>query len=187
MLFFTSDLHLSHKLMVSERGFNDIEQMNYSIIRSINNLVRPDDDLYILGDLSFANFEVTNDLLALIKGRKYLIAGNHDNRKMIDKLLHHFVWVKDQYVLKIKDPDVNGGNQKIFLHHCPMLTWPEAHHGSWQAHGHSHGSLDKLYTSTRIDVGWDIWRRPLAYEDIKRYMSTRTYKVVDHHSKDFKE
>lgn len=182
MDFFTSDPHFSHKLMIKERGFNDADQMNTSIIRSINNVVRPEDNLFIVGDLSFVNAEETDKLLDKIKCKNiHYIMGNHDNQKFIKKLEHHFVWVKDQYVLKIKDSDVNGGNQKIFMHHCPMLTWPEAHHGTWQAHGHSHGSLDPIYASTRIDVGWDIWRRPLAYEDIKRYMSTRTYKVVDHH------
>ena len=181
MQFFTSDLHFSHKLMVEERGFTDADQMNTSIIQSINNVVRPDDDLFIIGDLSFTNFENTEKILLSMQGRKHLILGNHDNLKFIKKLSHHFIWIKDRYMLKVKDEDVNGGNQKLFLDHYPMLTWPEAHHRVWQVHGHCHNSLDSIYESTRIDCGYDVWRRPIAYEDIKRYMSTRTYKVVDHH------
>jgi calcineurin-like phosphoesterase family protein len=182
MKFFTSDLHAYHKFIATFRGFNDVEQMNNSIIRSINNYVRAEDELYIIGDLSFGNVENTSEFLNQIHCKsKYLILGNHDNVKRISKLLDHFIWVKDRYLLKIKDSDEDTDNQKLFLDHYPMLTWPEAHHGTWQVHGHSHGSLDSEYTSTRIDVGWDVWRRPIAYEDIKRYMLSKSYKIVDHH------
>lgn len=179
MKFFTSDPHLGHKKIAEFREFPNVDLMNLSIIEGILDICKPNDDLYIIGDLSFANADITNELLSRLKGiNLYLILGNHDNEKLIKKISHHFVWIKDYYHMKIKDEDKN---QHLILFHYPMLTWDRAHYGSCQIHGHCHGSLFDDYESTRIDVGWDVWRRPIAYEDIKRYMANKEYKVVDHH------
>lgn len=179
MKFFTSDPHLGHKKIAEYRGFPNVDLMNLSIIEGILDICKPNDDLYIIGDLSFANADITNELLSRLKGiNLYLILGNHDNEKLIKKISHHFVWIKDYYHMKIKDEDKN---QHLILFHYPMLTWDRAHYGSWQIHGHCHGSLFDEYESTKIDVGWDVWRRPIAFEDIKRYMLNKEYKVVDHH------
>lgn len=179
MKFFTSDPHLGHKKIAEFRGFPNVDLMNLAIIEGILDICKPNDDLYIIGDLSFANADITNELLSRLKGiNLYLILGNHDNEKLIKKISHHFVWIKDYYHMKIKDEDKN---QHLILFHYPMLTWDRAHYGSCQIHGHCHGSLFDEYESTKIDVGWDVWRRPIAYEDIKRYMANKVYKIVDHH------
>lgn len=184
MKFFTSDLHFSHKLMVTERGFIDADQMNNAIIRSINNYVRPEDELFIIGDLSFDNAEETNELLKQIKCKyMHLILGNHDNNKFIKKVIHNFVWVKDYYEISYRKPE-EVHKQKICMFHYPMLTWNCAHYGSWSLHGHSHGSLKGFDGSTRMDVGWDVWRRPIALEDIERFMSTKKFTAYDHHTKE---
>ena len=84
-------------------------------------------------------------------------------------------------MLKIEDDGAKGGFRHLVLFHYPMLTWDRAHYGSWHLHGHCHGSLDPKFVSTRMDVGWDVWRRPISYEDIKRHLKDREYVVVDHH------
>ena len=179
MKFFTSDLHLGHKKIAEYSGYPHVDLMNLAIIQAPLDVRQPNDDLYILGDLSFCNADITNKFLSRLKGiNLYLILGNHDNEKLIKKISHHFVWIKDYYHMKIKDEDKN---QHLILFHYPMLTWDRAHYGTWQIHGHCHGSLFDDHESTRIDVGWDVWCRPIAFEDIKRYMWSRDYKVVDHH------
>jgi calcineurin-like phosphoesterase family protein len=167
--------------MVTERGFVDANQMNSAIIDSINDDVRTEDQLYIIGDLSFTNVEETNQLLQRINCKhKFLLLGNHDNKKLINKILHNFAWVKDYYEISYRrHGEVH--KQKICMFHYPMLTWNCAHHGSWHLCGHSHGSMEGKYTTTRMDVGWDIYRRPICIEDIERYMSTKTFSPVDHH------
>jgi calcineurin-like phosphoesterase family protein len=187
MKFFTSDLHCGHKKIAKERGFDTsniewLDGMNSTIIKSINNSVREDDELFILGDLSFMKPDETLEIIKSINCKNlYLIRGNHDGEKTLKKIEDQFIWIKDYYKLKIKDEDVNGGNQHLVLFHYPMLTWDRAHYGSWQLHGHCHGSLDSKYQSTRIDIGWDVWRRVITYEDIKRNMLNKTYTIVDHH------
>lgn len=189
MKFFSSDLHLFHKFISIERGYNDPLIMNEEILDIINSIVREDDEFYILGDLSFGKPEETMKWVdRLICKNIYLIRGNHDNKKQIEKIHgvsgsieDRFIWVRDYYVLKIKDEDISHGNQFMVLFHFPMITWDNAHHGSWHLCGHSHGSLDEKFNSTRLDIGWDCWGRPISYEDIKRHMKNKSYLVVDHH------
>ncbi|MDR2721736.1 MAG: hypothetical protein LBB35_02565, partial [Coriobacteriaceae bacterium] len=55
MHYFTSDLHIGHNNVIrfSDRPFSDVLEMNNALISNINKTVSPDDELYILGDLSF--------------------------------------------------------------------------------------------------------------------------------------
>lgn len=188
MKWFSSDLHLGHKKIAQERGFDITSDswqldMNMEIITRVNSSVMEDDEFYILGDLSFMNYESTLFYLELIKCKNiYFIRGNHDGDKIFKNLIPlRFVWIKDYYKLKIEDDDSKGGFRHLVLFHYPMLTWDRAHYGSWHLHGHCHGSLDPKFISTRMDVGWDVWRRPISYEDIKRHLKDREYVVVDHH------
>lgn len=178
MIFFTGDLHFYHKLAASMREYDSVEDMNNEIIHRLNlTLYEDDDELYILGDLSFGNITQTNDILEQLPFKKYLILGNHDNIKKLNKLAHHFEWIKDYYKLRITEGDIK---YRLILSHYPMMTWENAHHGSWMLHGHCHGNL-KAPETTRIDVGWDVFKRPVGFPDIKFYMQNRKYITVDHH------
>lgn len=50
--WFTSDLHLAHPHVAKLRGFEDYREHDETIIRNLNERVAPDDDLYVLGDIS---------------------------------------------------------------------------------------------------------------------------------------
>jgi len=83
MEWFTSDWHLGHKscLQFDKRPYKNLNEMNIGLIRNINNLVRDDDILYILGDVAFkvGNTELIASFLNKINcQRKILILGNHD-------------------------------------------------------------------------------------------------------------
>ena len=53
MIWFTSDLHLCHdrEFVYKSRGFQSVEDMNETLINNINDCVKEEDILYILGDL----------------------------------------------------------------------------------------------------------------------------------------
>ena len=53
--------------------------MNRAIINNFIEVVKPDDELYILGDLVLGNIEEGKKLLARIPGRVHVILGNHDS------------------------------------------------------------------------------------------------------------
>lgn len=82
--FFCADLHLGHKqILVYEkehRPFETVEEMNETIIKNWNSVVKPKDIIYVLGDFAFgrANIYLANRL----NGHKRLVLGNHDYSKM---------------------------------------------------------------------------------------------------------
>lgn len=83
MIWFSSDLHLSHdKPFVYEpRGFTNIEDMNRTIIENFNSIVQPEDDLYLLGDLTLGPLDQSKNLLLDLPGKIHIILGNHDTRQ----------------------------------------------------------------------------------------------------------
>ncbi len=178
MIYFTADLHFYHKFMASHRGYDNVEEMNSDIINRINRRVTSDDELYILGDLSFSNVDNTARILSELNGRKYLIKGNHDNDKKLIKLQTHFEWIKDYHLLKLS---IEGIKYYLIMFHYPLMTWDRAHHGTWHIHGHSHGNLVSNET-TRMDIGWDIKNDLFTFDDIKNIMTNRKYIIIDHHT-----
>lgn len=57
MIFFTADLHLGHANTIGhcDRPFSSFEEMDEHLIFAWNSHVRPNDSVYIIGDLIFRN------------------------------------------------------------------------------------------------------------------------------------
>lgn len=55
MIFYTADLHLSHKniIRLCNRPFSSVEEMDAALIANWNAVVGAEDTVYILGDFSF--------------------------------------------------------------------------------------------------------------------------------------
>lgn len=179
---YTADLHLFHNsdFIVKSRGYESTDAMHIGMTDIWNRVVDPEDEVYIVGDVALlktSQIDECNYILSTLHGTKFLIKGNHDGEKLLKKIGHNFIWVKDRYIVKEQDGDTK---QSLFLDHYPMLTWDRAHHNIWQLHGHCHGSL-MVELSTRLDVGWDVWERPITFQDIKEAMKDREYVMVDHH------
>lgn len=79
MHLFTADLHFGHNLVAGLRGFSTTEEHDETIIRNFNSVVREDDILWVLGDLSVRSSDETLEKVSRIVCRKVLIAGNHDS------------------------------------------------------------------------------------------------------------
>jgi calcineurin-like phosphoesterase family protein len=148
--------------------------MNEWLIARWNEKVKPDDEIWFLGDFAFCGTTKSTEILTRLKGRKNLILGNHDYGKKIDPFF--------ETVQHYKSLRVNG--QQIVLCHFPILSWDGMAHGSWHLHGHCHGSLvgGPFDVGLRLDVGVDChdWY-PVSYEDIRAIMNTRAFVKVDHH------
>ena len=54
MIFFTSDTHFNHKAIISycSRPFESVEEMNDRLIDNWNQVVKPNDTVYHLGDFA---------------------------------------------------------------------------------------------------------------------------------------
>lgn len=171
MIYFTSDLHFDHKNVIEfcNRPFKDVADMNQGLIDNWNAKVRPDDEVYVLGDFSFGNPDHSAPHL---NGRKYLIKGNHDAKK-IKKLEPYFEWIKNIHEMKW------NGNYIVMCHYA-MRTWNKSHYGSWHLYGHSHGSLEKEPWGKSMDVGVDSNNyMPISIVEVSEIMDKR--KILSNH------
>jgi calcineurin-like phosphoesterase family protein len=162
MIYFTADQHYYHEniMKYSHRPFYTINDMNMTITKNWNNTIKPNDEVYILGDFAFTTTENTNELLKNLNGRKYLIKGNHDRFLSDNKFDRtQFIWVKDYYILKYRE-------QKIVLFHYPIYEWDCAFHGSIHLYGHVHNN-EQMDRKNAFNVGVDVNNfTPISIEDI---------------------
>lgn len=176
MKWYTSDTHFWHKNIIkySNRPFNSVEEMNEELIKRWNQRVKPDDEVYHLGDFGFAPIDKLQSIFNQLNGKKYFIKGNHDKEAV--KL--PWIWVKERVELY---DNSNADKIMLVLSHYSHRVWNKAHHGSIMLYGHSHGSLEG--DSQTLDVGVDCWEyAPVCLDEIKKRLNTLTpRKAVDHH------
>lgn len=148
MRYYISDLHFYHANMntqMDQRGFASFEEMNEYMIEQWNQKVRKNDEVVILGDFSIAKGEKTNKLLQRLKGKKYLIVGNHDrflNDKTFDRNL--FKWI-EPYM------ELNDNKRKVILSHYPVFCYngqyrlnDQGEPKVYMLYGHVHNTYDEL-------------------------------------------
>lgn len=166
-IWFTSDLHFFHKNIItfSNRPFKDVDEMNEALVTNWNDRVASGDVVYLLGDVSFAGKDRTNDVLYRLKGTMHLVRGNHDKKLSTDR----FASVNDLL-------EISPNGHPIVLCHFPMVSWNKSHHGSWHLHGHTHGSYEPPEHKRMLDVGVDVHGyKPISLETVTEYMSTRPW------------
>ena len=121
MIWFTSDTHFGHQniLKYTDRPFSSVEEMDEALIENWNNRVGDDDEIYHLGDVALCSPNKLRKVLARLKGKIYLIRGNHD--KSASACSDRFEWIKDYYELEVADKNGYQGKQLIILFHYLFL------------------------------------------------------------------
>lgn len=214
MIYFTSDTHYGHKNICrgtsswdrveegsnhqSTRDFDTLEDMNYALVKGINDYVGPDDELWHLGDWSFGGIEnIIKFRSQLVCQNINLVFGNHDQHIESGKYLTYMhkddgitsksdlTYLKDCFksVQYYKELSIEG--HKICLLHYGMRVWNKSHKGAIHLYGHSHDTLPGIGKS--MDVGVDVaYRmfgeyRPFSWVEIKAMMDKKEITLVDHH------
>lgn len=165
MIYYTSDLHLGHENCISmcNRPFSSIEEMDEKLIEAWNKRVHKDDVVFILGDLMFKSKENPETYLKRLKGKKFLIIGNHD-RTWIQKinLAEYFMGWSSLEV-------INTGRGKATLCHFPLIE----HEGRFLIHGHMHGNTNRRMwdfvkdDDNAFNAGVDInGYQPVTFEEL---------------------
>lgn len=120
MRYYIADPHFFHGALntkMDRRGFESVEAMNEHMLRQWNRKVRKNDEVVILGDLSWGKAEETNELLDRLNGRLYLIQGNHDRfLKNKDYNAGRFVWIKPY-------EELQDNKRKVILCHYPIMCY----------------------------------------------------------------
>jgi len=140
-VFFASDPHLHHANILSfdkedgtplRPGFEDVHHMNEYIIESYNSVVKPEDKLYILGDVVMKDSTWALKILERINGIKILIRGNHD-RARLSQYAQYFKDVKSEHTYRLAN-----GKHVLFTHRPTLLH--EGHKIAFNVHGHTHAN-----------------------------------------------
>ena len=143
---FTADPHLSHKNIIDfERTqFKTIDNHDTFIKDLIQSNVKPNDTLYVLGDVGEMSDKNINFWKSL-PCKTILIRGNHDTQK--GKLLRAFDVVSDVPIFYKK---------RILLSHEPLPVTNE----TLNVHGHLHGAhltMDNYINLSIHVANYKIW------------------------------
>ena len=164
-IFLISDHHLGHSNILTFlnkdgsklRNFANITEMDEHIIKCHNDVVRPGDKTYFLGDVTFSHHNL--HLLDRMNGEKVLIKGNHDKLKL------------SQYIPYFKDVRASHQLSGMLLTHIPVHPESLARWGI-NVHGHLHtnvvkdflGKPDTRYFNVSVER---INFTPISLETIK--------------------
>lgn len=137
--FFISDLHFGHKnaLAYDNRPFTSIEEHDKILIDNWNSVVNIDDDVWVLGDISWHNATKTIGLLSQLNGGKHLIVGNHDHKLLRNRDVRaQFIDIYDYKELDI------GKRDPLVLCHYPIVCFNRHYTGGYHFYGHVHNSYE---------------------------------------------
>lgn len=137
--FFISDLHFGHEnvLKFDNRPFCNIKTHDEELIKRWNDVVNIDDDVYILGDVSWYNVTETNRILSQLNGRKHLIVGNHDEFFLRNAdFRNQFVEIERYKELYL------DGRVAVVLCHYPIPCYKNHYYGWYHLYGHVHNSFE---------------------------------------------
>ena len=147
MRYYIADLHFFHGALndkMDRRGFASVEEMNEYMKEKWNKKVRKNDDVVIIGDLSWGNVQETNALLQRLKGKLYLVCGNHDrfvNNKEMNP--DRFKWIKHY-------AELSDNRRKVVLCHYPIMCYngqyrvdEKGEPKTYMLYGHVHDTQDE--------------------------------------------
>lgn len=86
-VYFTSDLHLFHnrKFIYEPRGFSSEQEMREIILSEWKSKVKPEDDIYVLGDFCLGkDYKAIEELIESLPGKIHLVIGNHDTDAKVE-------------------------------------------------------------------------------------------------------
>lgn len=156
MRYYIADSHFFHGNLNTKmdcRGFSSVEEMNAYMLKKWNDRVRPNDDVIILGDLSWGTAEETNELLEKLNGRLFLIQGNHD-RFLKNKKYNasRFAWIKPY-------EEMNDSRRKVVLCHYPVMCYNGQYRVDssgnplvYMLYGHVHDTMDQRLLEQFSDI-----------------------------------
>ena len=159
MIYFTRDTHFgdARVLRIDRRPFANMVEHDAALIKTWNDTIGPDDEVWHLGDvMSSRSTEDAELLLSRLNGRKHLVIGNNDPVPVTQAA----AWASVQHYAEIR-----LGDQLLVLCHYAFRTWNQMSKKSVNLHGHSHGRLKPV--PRQFDVGVDARQlRPVTLEEL---------------------
>ncbi|MBQ8686317.1 MAG: metallophosphoesterase [Alphaproteobacteria bacterium] len=113
--FVFSDPHFDSASIIinGQRPFSSVSEMNETLIKNYNETVSKQDICYWLGDIMYgATKDKVRAILQQLRGRKYLIMGNHDRGHSetwwlscgFDRVYSHPIYDAENYIMLSHEP-----------------------------------------------------------------------------------
>jgi len=137
--FLTCISHFGHKNILSydNRPFLNVEEHDEELIRRWNEAVDCDDDVWILGDISWHGAQKTIEIFNRLNGVKHLCVGNHDAKLLRNEDVRK-LFVE---IVPYKEIQLNA-NTGIVLCHYPIPCYNNHYYGWYHLYGHVHISWE---------------------------------------------
>lgn len=122
-IWMCSDWHFNHDrdFVWGKRGFSSVEEMNEEIVKRHNSIVRPDDDVYVLGDLCLGGAEANaanKELIEKMNGKLHIVSGNHCTNSRIEM----YRTCSNVVEVNLFSQMIKYKKQYFYLSHFPTLT-----------------------------------------------------------------
>lgn len=204
----TSDTHINHNrtFILEPRGYKTIQDHDNDIIHQWNQVVKITDTVFFLGDFYLCSNKAEDSLNVIRRlnfSELWMGWGNHN--ASVKQLYQEEI--KSQYNLenieiypltktignkKIifygNDLECYINGQHIIMNHFAMRTWHKNGKGSWCLVGHSHANDKEINEHSLngkiLDCGFDNFKRPINFREIKNIMNKKNINVTDHHCSD---
>lgn len=124
-----ADTHFGHERIIAyeRRPFANVDEMDAAMVRLWNRVVGDEDIVWHLGDVAVCGAERTRELVRALRGRKYLVLGNHDLSRTPT------FWKRAGFLEVFVGP---VALPRFLLSHEPVVRLPD---GLTNFHGHCHG------------------------------------------------
>lgn len=138
-LKYIADLHFGHKNAMSydNRQFPSVEAHDQYLIERWNATVDVDDEVWILGDISWYNATRTLEILRSLNGIKNLCIGNHDHRFLRNAEIRS-EFNEIEHYREIEFSKDNG----VVLSHWPIPCFNKHYYGWKHLYGHVHSTFE---------------------------------------------
>lgn len=197
-IFFTADPHFCHKIATEKRGYPTPESHNEDVIRIWNETIDPSAMVIVVGDYILdGSVELFKTITRRLNGDIFYINGNHNGfiRSVYKEEVVKQYGINNVEIYPVtwenkltfwgwyREIIING--QYICLNHYEQVCWNEMKRGSWLVCGNEHGEVldllpdDKI--GKKIDVGWEVFNRPVLFEELKIIMDSKQIKTRGHH------
>lgn len=170
-VWFTADTHFFHRAMAATgkgwRPFATVEEHNEALIERWNKVVKPEDQVWHLGDVGMGPEMDILDMVGRLNGSKHLVAGNHDKcwAGERDAHKHQGLWMSFFDSVQSFARRRLDSNTNFLLSHFPYVgdhteqqrydQYRLRDQGLWLVHGHVHDAWK--VQGRQLNVGVDVW------------------------------
>lgn len=167
LIYFIADTHFSEEniILYENRPFKDAAEMDSTLLERWNQVILKEDEVYVLGDFGAQDRE--SFIVSQLKGRKFLVKGNHDTKSNS--------YYRDCGFEEVYDCPIILKNFWI-LSHEPLYVNTNMPYAN--LFGHVHNSpIIKTYSNQHYCVSVErINYTPISFNDIISNIQNQNYK-----------